>query len=53
MGGGWTLDFEFGTCIWDLDLGLDLGLTIEQSQSFNENVPDADSPDLLRGLDCG
>ena len=28
MGGGWTLDFEFGTCILDLDLGLDLGLTI-------------------------
>ena len=28
MGGGWTLDFEFGTCISDLDLGLDLGLTI-------------------------
>ena len=28
MGGGWTLDFEFGTCISDLNLGLDLGLTI-------------------------
>ena len=28
MGGGWTLDFEFGTCISDLDLGLNLGLTI-------------------------
>ena len=40
----WTLDFEFGNClwdldlglafgtwIWDLDLGLDLGLTISQS----------------------
>ena len=28
MGGGWTLDFEFGTCISDLDLGQDLGLTM-------------------------
>ena len=24
----WTLDFGFGTMIWDLDMGLDLGLTI-------------------------
>ena len=28
MGGGWTLDFEFGTSILDLDMGLDLGLAI-------------------------
>ena len=24
----WTLDLGFGTWIWDLELGLDLGLTI-------------------------
>ena len=26
----WTLDFGFVTLIWDLDLGLDLGLTIDK-----------------------
>ena len=28
--GFWILDLDFGPKIWDLDLGLDLGLTITQ-----------------------
>ena len=34
MGGGWTLDFEFGTCIWDLDLGLGFGTGLGLDNTF-------------------
>ena len=40
------LDFGFGTWIWDLDLGLDLGLTILEASIHASFKPI--SPKLLR-----
>ena len=34
----WSLDFGFWTWIWDLDLGLDFGLTINPSINCLQNV---------------